>query len=180
MTVVPLDLVKDLRERTGAGMMDCKAALESTGGDMEKAIDILRKKGLSQAAKRAGREAKEGFILVRQEGGKAALVEINCETDFVARTDDFKGLGLLALQEVFARGENGLSVEKVTQRVADLSGKIGEKIMARRAKVVETKDRKPHEANWAYIRNQVRDQIGEFLFQRTERRPMVLPVVIEV
>ena len=140
MTVVPLDLVKDLRERTGAGMMDCKAALESAGGDIEKAIDILRKKGLSQAAKRAGREAKEGFILVRQEGGKAALVEINCETDFVARTDDFKGLGLLALQEVFARGENGLSAEKVTQRVADLSGKIGEKIMARRAKVVETKD----------------------------------------
>ncbi len=135
-----MDLVKDLRERTGAGMMDCKAALESSGGDMEKAIDVLRKKGLSQAAKRAGREAKEGFVLVRQEGSKAALVETNCETDFVARTDDFKALGSLAMQEVFSQGENGIASDKVTQRVADLSGKIGEKIVARRAKVVETKD----------------------------------------
>lgn len=120
--------------------MDCKAALESTAGDVEKAIDILRKKGLSQAAKRAGREAKEGFILIRHEGAKAALVETNCETDFVARTDDFKALGTLAMQEVFAQGEKGISAEKVTQRVADLSGKIGEKIVARRAKLVEAKE----------------------------------------
>ena len=135
-----VDAVRQLRVRTGAGMMDCKAALESTAGDLEKAIDILRKKGLSQAAKRAGREAKEGFILIQQESGKAVIVETNCETDFVARTDDFKALGALAMQEVFAQGEKGLSSEKVTQRVADLSGKIGEKIVARRAKLVEAKD----------------------------------------
>lgn len=140
MATVSLDRVKELRERTGAGMMDCKAALESSAGDMEKAIDILRKKGLSQAAKRADREAKEGFVLVRQEGGRAALVETNCETDFVARTDDFKALGTLAMQEVFAQGEKGISSDKVAERVADLTGKIGERIVARRARVVETKD----------------------------------------
>lgn len=138
MATITADVVKGLRERTGAGMMDCKAALESTGGDVEKAIDILRKKGLSQAAKRAGREAKEGFILIGREGHKAALVETNCETDFVARTDDFAALGNLALQEVLAQGEKGIESAKVAQRVADLSGKIGEKIMVRRAKTVES------------------------------------------
>jgi elongation factor Ts len=140
MTAITADLVKDLRDRTGAGMMDCKAALQSTAGDMEKAIDVLRKKGLSQAAKRAGREAKEGFIIVKQEGQKAAILETNCETDFVARTDDFKALGALATQEVFAHGEKGIASEKVTQSVADLSGKIGEKIVARRAKLLEAKE----------------------------------------
>lgn len=137
MPAVSLDQVKDLRERTGAGMMDCKAALESTGGDMEKAIDVLRKKGLSQAAKRAGREAKEGFIVLQQEGARAVLVETNCETDFVARTDDFKKLGTLAAQQVLAHGENAVGSDKVAQTVAELSGKIGEKILVRRAKLIE-------------------------------------------
>jgi elongation factor Ts len=81
-TAIPAQLVKDLRERTGAGMMDCKRALEEAGGDIEAATTALRSKGLADAAKRAGRAANEGLVDV--------LVEVNCETDFVARTDQFK------------------------------------------------------------------------------------------
>jgi elongation factor Ts len=133
-----VDLVKELRERTGAGIMDCKAALGSCGGDLEKAIDFLRKKGMAQAAKRAGREAKEGLVVVSVNGKKAALVEANCETDFVARTEDFKGLAKLALEEVMSKGEQAIGDEKISQRVAELSGKIGEKILVRRAKILES------------------------------------------
>ena len=86
--------VKELREKTGAGMMDCKAALEEAGGDVDKAVDLLRKKGLAQAAKRAGRVAKDGMIghYIHMGGKIGVLVEVNCESDFVARTDDFNNL----------------------------------------------------------------------------------------
>jgi elongation factor Ts len=86
--------VKELRERTGAGMMECKGALEEAGGDMEKAIDLLRAKGAAKAAKRAGREATEGAVgsYVHMGGKIGVLVEVNCETDFVARNDDFQQL----------------------------------------------------------------------------------------
>ncbi len=86
--------VKELRDKTGAGMMDCKAALEEAGGDIEKAVDLLRKKGLAQAAKRAGRAAKDGMIghYIHMGGKVGVLVELNCETDFVARTPDFQTL----------------------------------------------------------------------------------------
>ena len=86
--------VKELRDKTGAGMMDCKAALDEAGGDMEKAIELLRKKGLAQAAKRAGRVAKDGIIghYIHMGGKVGVIVEVNCETDFVARTDDFQAL----------------------------------------------------------------------------------------
>ena len=129
-----VDTVRELRERTGAGIMDCKAALQASAGDMEKAIDFLRKKGMASAAKRAGREAKEGLIGVQINGQEAILAEVNCETDFVARTEDFKGLLNLAMQETALQGEQALNSEKLTQRVAELSGKIGEKILVRRAK----------------------------------------------
>ncbi|NOY44487.1 MAG: translation elongation factor Ts [Deltaproteobacteria bacterium] len=84
--------VKELRERTGAGMMDCKKALQETGGDMDKAIEFLRKKGLADAAKKAGRVAAEGLVhsYIHAGGRIGVLVEVNCETDFVARTDAFK------------------------------------------------------------------------------------------
>jgi elongation factor Ts len=87
-------LVKALRERTGAGMMDCKAALAETGGDMEKAVDVLRKRGLAQAAKKSGRTTNEGVIhsYIHQGGKVGVLVEVNCESDFVARTEDFQRL----------------------------------------------------------------------------------------
>lgn len=130
--------VKALRDRTGAGMMDCKGALEETGGDLEKAVDFLRKKGMASTAKRAGHEAREGLVAIRSHAHTAAMVEANCETDFVARTDDFRGLATLALDEVLERGEDAVNSEKVSARVAELSGKIGERIIVRRAKVVET------------------------------------------
>ncbi len=135
-----LDLLKDLRERTGAGILDCRAALKESDNDLEKALDFLRKKGLASAAKRAGRDAKEGFVSAQIRGSKAALVEVNCETDFVARTDDFKNLVNLALDEAFTNGEAAVSTsQKLSDRVAELSGKIGEKILVRRAALVESK-----------------------------------------
>ena len=87
--------VADLRQRTGAGMMECKKALEETNGDIDKAIELLRKKGIAKAEKRAGRETSEGVITsyIHPPGKIGVLVELNCETDFVARTDDFKNLG---------------------------------------------------------------------------------------
>src|SRR6185295_5858395 len=90
---VTATMIKDLRERTGAGMADCKKALQETDADTEKAIDYLRKKGLAKAAKKAGREATEGAVVsyIHGNGRIGVLVEINCETDFVARNEDFVG-----------------------------------------------------------------------------------------
>ena len=85
-------MVKELRDQTGAGMMDCKAALSETGGNLDAAVDWLRKKGLSKAAKKAGRTAAEGLVGVAVKGAKGILVEVNSETDFVARNDLFQGL----------------------------------------------------------------------------------------
>ena len=92
MAEVTATLIKDLRERTGAGMADCKKALTEVAGDMEKAIDYLRTKGLAKAAKKAGREATEGAVVSYIHGGGriGVLVEVNCETDFVARNEDFQ------------------------------------------------------------------------------------------
>ncbi len=89
---ITANLVKELREKTGAGMMDCKKALAETSGDFEKAIEYLRKKGIASAAKKAGRATKEGAVAsyIHGEGKVGVLVEINCETDFVARTDQFR------------------------------------------------------------------------------------------
>src|ERR1700727_1832462 len=92
MANITAGMVKDLREKTGAGMMDCKAALTETAGDLEGAVDWLRKKGLSKAAKKAGRIAAEGLVGVSLNAGKGAMVEVNSETDFVARNDLFQGL----------------------------------------------------------------------------------------
>jgi elongation factor Ts len=91
---ITADQVKQLREKTGAGMMDCKTALTEAGGDADKAVDLLRKKGLASAAKRAGRAAREGMIghYIHMGGKVGVLVEVNCETDFVARTEDFQTL----------------------------------------------------------------------------------------
>ena len=91
---ISASLVKELRDKTGAGFMDCKEALAQCGGDADKAVDYLRKKGLSAAAKRAGREAGEGIVgsYVHMGGKIGVIVEVNCETDFVARTDDFREL----------------------------------------------------------------------------------------
>jgi elongation factor Ts len=93
MTTISTEMVKNLREKTGAGMMECKKALTESNGDFEKAIDVLRQKGLASALKKSGRTASEGLIYSYVHMGKiGAMVEVNCETDFVARTDDFKEL----------------------------------------------------------------------------------------
>ena len=130
--------VRELRERTGAGIMDCKAALQASNGDMEQAVDFLRKKGVASAAKRAGREAKEGLVGAVVQDSSAVIAEVNCETDFVARTDDFRALLNLAITEVSSQGEGAASGAKVSERVAELSGKIGEKILVRRAKKLQS------------------------------------------
>src|SRR3954465_15128608 len=90
MTAISATMVKDLRDKTGAGMMDCKAALNETAGDLEAAVDWLRTKGLAKAAKKAGRVAAEGLIGLAVEAKQAALVEVNSETDFVARNQAFQ------------------------------------------------------------------------------------------
>ena len=105
---ITADAVKELRERTGAGMMDCKRALEETDGDLDKAIALLRERGVASAAKKAGREAREGVVgsYIHMGGRIGALVEVNCETDFVARTEQFQKLVRdLAMQVVALHAE---------------------------------------------------------------------------
>ena len=116
MAEVTAALIKDLRERTGAGMSDCKKALTEVGGDMDKAIDYLRAKGLAKAAKKAGREATEGAVVSYIHGGGriGVLVEINCETDFVARTDDFKALVKGIAMHVAAMGPLAVRREEIS------------------------------------------------------------------
>ncbi len=111
---VTADMVKELREKTGAGLMDCKRALADSAGDMEKAIDLLRQKGLATAAKKSGRTASEGLIGSYIHMDKlGVLVEINCETDFVARTDDFRGLVKDIAMHIAAANPQYVSKEEV-------------------------------------------------------------------
>ncbi len=120
MKITP-GLVKDLRERTGVGMMDCKNALKESDGDIEKAIKYLREKGLSKAAKRAGRETKEGVIFSYIHPGSrlGVLVEVNCETDFVSRTEDFKELGKNLAMQVAATAPSVVNRDELDQQVLE-------------------------------------------------------------
>ncbi|CFX66749.1 Translation elongation factor EFTs/EF1B [Syntrophomonas zehnderi OL-4] len=114
-------MVKELRERTGAGMMDCKKALVATEGDIEKAIDELRTKGLAKAAKKAGRTASEGVVISYIHGGGriGVLVEVNCETDFVAKTDDFKQLAYDIAMQVAASNPDYVSRQQVPAEILE-------------------------------------------------------------
>jgi elongation factor Ts len=114
---VTATLIKDLRERTGAGMADCKKALVEASGDMEKAIDYLRAKGLSKAAKKAGREATEGAVVsyIHAGGRIGVLVEINCETDFVARNEDFQGFTRDVAMQIAAMAPQFVSKDEVSE-----------------------------------------------------------------
>lgn len=114
-------MVKELRERTGAGMMDCKKALVETNGDIEKAIDELRTKGLAKAAKKASRVASEGLVLSYIHGGGriGVLVEVNCETDFVAKTDEFKQLVYDVAMQIAASNPQYLNRESVPEEVIE-------------------------------------------------------------
>ena len=121
MAEVTATLIKDLRERTGAGMADCKKALTEVGGDMDKAIDYLRTKGLAKAAKKAGREATEGAVTSYIHGGGriGVLVEINCETDFVARNEDFVAFTKDVALQIAAMNPQFVRKEEVVQDVID-------------------------------------------------------------
>ncbi|MFN7979419.1 MAG: translation elongation factor Ts [Vicinamibacterales bacterium] len=112
---ITAEMVKQLRDKTGAGMMDCKSALAESNGDMEKAIEILRKKGVASATKRAGRATKEGVVghYIHMGGKVGVLVEVNCETDFVARTDDFQALAKEIAMHIAAADPRYVSREQV-------------------------------------------------------------------
>jgi elongation factor Ts len=132
---IPAKLVAELRARTGAGMMDCKKALQDTGGDLEKAVDVLRSKGAAKADKRAGREASEGLIgsYIHHDGAIGVLVELNCETDFVARTEDFKTLAKELAVHVAATKPVAVRIEDVPAEVVQRERQVYE------AQVVEQK-----------------------------------------
>ena len=118
--------VAALRERTGAGMMDCKKALEETNGDLDKAIELLRSKGAAKADKRSGRQTKEGVIgsYIHHNGKIAVLVEINCETDFVARTDDFQQLGKSLAEHIAAAAPLAVDKDQVPQEKVESERRI--------------------------------------------------------
>lgn len=146
MAAITAELVKELREKTGAGMMDCKKALTSCNGDLEQAIDQLRKEGTVKAAKKAGRATSEGLVglAVSTDKKSASLVELNCETDFVANTDQFKDyLNTLAERTVEAKPANleallALKVgdASIQDSLNGLIAKVGENMSIRRSKVV--------------------------------------------
>ncbi|MED0683077.1 translation elongation factor Ts [Bacillus altitudinis] len=146
---ITAQLVKELRQKTGAGMMDCKKALTETDGDIDKAIDLLREKGIAKAAKKADRIAAEGLTLIKTDGNIGVILEVNSETDFVAKNEGFQNLlneladHLLAakpatIEEAHAsKMENGSTVEEhITSAIA----KIGEKITLRRFSVITKED----------------------------------------
>ncbi len=166
MAEVTAALVKELREKTGAGMMDCKRALGDSGGDIEAAVDWLRKKGLSAAAKKAGRVAAEGLIGVATHGPVGAVVEVNSETDFVARNKDFQSF-VQAVSQLTLNGDGELeslkeadfpgSTRTVDEELTHLISTIGENIVLRRIKRLSTAEG----GVFSYIHNSLGPGIGK-------------------
>lgn len=139
MADITASMVKELRETTGAGMMDCKAALKETDGDMEAAIDWLRTKGLAKAAKKAGRVAAEGLVGIQTSGNEGAVVEVNSETDFVARNDQFQKLVKDVAETALKEGADDLGSKNypgkdksIDETITELVGTIGENMSYRR------------------------------------------------
>ena len=164
MANITAQMVKELRESTGAGMMDCKAALTESNGEMQAAQDWLRKKGLSKAAKKAGRVAAEGLIGVLVQGTKGIVVEVNSETDFVARNDLFQGLVKMIADVALSAGTDveKIKVAKagsitVADSIADTIAKIGENMTLRRAASLSV----GKGAIGAYVHNSVVDGLGK-------------------
>ena len=164
MAQITAQMVKDLREMTGAGMMDCKAALGETSGNVDAAVDWLRKKGLSKAAKKAGRVAAEGLIGVAVKGTKGVVVEVNSETDFVARNDLFQGLVKMIAHVAL---DVGADVEKIkaaktgsltiAEDISETIAKIGENMTLRRAAELSV----GKGAVGSYVHNAVIDGAGK-------------------
>jgi elongation factor Ts len=164
MAAITASMVKDLREISGAGMMDCKAALTESNGDMQAAQDWLRKKGLSKAAKKSGRVAAEGLIGQFMAPKKGAMVEVNSETDFVARNDHFQGLVKMIADVALSAGgdvEKILAAKAGTATVADALSSaiatIGENMTLRRAAVLSV----GQGVVASYVHNQVSDGLGK-------------------
>jgi len=164
MANITAQMVKELRESTGAGMMDCKAALSETNGEMEAAQDWLRKKGLSKAAKKSGRVAAEGLIGLQVAGTKGVVVEVNSETDFVARNDLFQGLVKMVADVAMTTGTDvdKLNAAKagsitVAESITDTIAKIGENMSLRRAASVEV----GKGVIGQYVHNSVGDGLGK-------------------
>ncbi len=163
MAQITASLVKALRDKTGAGMMDCKKALTETGGEIDDAVDWLRKNGLAAAAKKAGRVAAEGLVAVATEGTEGAVVEINAETDFVGRNADFQAfvqevakIALRTGDSVEALGEAPMGEETVATRLTDLIAKIGENMSLRRVERLSV----ANGAIGSYVHNSVAPGLG--------------------
>ena len=147
MANITAAMVKDLREKTGAGMMDCKDALNETGGDIEAAVDWLRKKGLSKAAKKSGRVAAEGLVGVAVHGENGVVVEVNSETDFVARNEEFQALVKTIALVAVEKGETDVEALKnqhypgdagtVADAISNAIATIGENMTLRRVAVAQ-------------------------------------------
>jgi len=166
MAEITAAMVKDLRETSGAGMMDCKKALVESGGDMQGAIDWLRKKGLSAAAKKSGRVASEGLIGVALDAGKVAMVEINAETDFVARNEAFQGFVETVAKLALATGEDVEALKaaaypgtgrNVADELVHLVATIGENMTVRRVAVIDV----PGGVAAAYIHGALKPGLGK-------------------
>ena len=166
MPEITAALVKDLREKTGAGMMDCKKALTETSGDVEAAVDWLRQKGLAAAAKKSGRVAAEGLVGVASEPGRAAMVEVNAETDFVARNDQFQAfveaVATIALRvgqdlDAIKAAQYPDSAATVGEQLTELIAKIGENMTIRRARVLSA----PNGVVATYVHSALRPGLGK-------------------
>ena len=166
MSEITAAMVKELREKTGAGMMDCKKALAETGGDMEAAIDWLRAKGIAKADKKSGRTAAVGLIGVSSQGTKAVVVEVNSETDFVARNDAFqdlvRGIAKVAVStdgtvEAVAAATYPASGKSVSDTIKDAIATIGENMNLRRSTALSVEDG----VVATYIHNAVSDGLGK-------------------
>ena len=162
-----LDNIKKLREMTGVGFKDCKLALDETKGDIDKSIEFLRKKGIAKASKKMSRTASEGLALVKEHGGEISLIEINSETDFVAKNQDFinfcKELSEINFQNKSdlnklnnAKMANGISVN---DNLVSLIAKIGEKITIRRANFFD----KTNGSNFSYVHSSIEKGIGKII-----------------
>ncbi len=164
MTQITPALVKELREKTGAGMMDCKKALQETGGNISDAVDWLRKKGIAAAEKKAQRVAAEGLIGLKLDNGKGAIVEVNAETDFVSRNEKFQVFVQQVVEAILASGKDGDEAAKVSlptgrtiqDEAKEMVGVIGENIQFRRAKYMTVSQG----AVAGYIHNQISPGLG--------------------
>ncbi|MGH3005710.1 MAG: translation elongation factor Ts [Gaiellaceae bacterium] len=138
MTEISAALVKQLRDRTGAGMMDCKRALVATGGDLEQAVKLLREKGLAEAGKRAGRETTEGKVLAHVDNGRGAMVAVGCETEPVSNNEEFLAFAERLLQSIESAGPD--AADTFEDERAQLVAKLGENIVVSGAELYEAED----------------------------------------